>query len=84
MKRLACTCTVLLTTFGWLAVLFAIQPFDLINNGMDRAFGALPAWTQVEDMYSDPATQEVSRGDHPLESFRTLATAWASTRAPCG
>src|SRR5439155_2819452 len=45
---------------------------------MDRAFGALPAWTQVESMYRDSATQEVSRGEHPLESFRTLKSFWSA------
>jgi len=29
-------------------------------------------------MYRDPATQEVSRGDHPLQSFQTLDQTWAA------
>ena len=77
MQRLLSTGTVLAATFGWLAALFAIQPFDRVNHGLDRIFGALPEWTQVENTFSDPATQEVSRGDHPLQSFRLLEQAWA-------
>lgn len=78
MKTLGSSLLVLGATFVWLAALFALQPFERANDAMDRAFGALPAWTQVGDMYRDPLTQEVSRGDSPLESFRMLADAWAA------
>lgn len=78
MKQIALPITVVAVTFLSVAMLFAVQPFDLVNHAMDRTFGALPDWTQVEDMYRDPATQEVSRGNHPLESFRILESTWAS------
>jgi hypothetical protein len=77
MRRLALTGLVLVSTFAWLGVLMAARPFDLASSVMDRAFGALPAWTQVENMYRDENTQEVSRGDHPLESFRILRKFWS-------
>ena len=64
-------------TFGWLVVLFAGGPFERINAGLDRVFGGLPAWTQVEDMHRDASTQELSRGESPLESFRILKESWA-------
>jgi len=78
MKALASSLLVLAVTGAFLAALFAFQPFERANGAMDRAFGALPAWTQVEYMYRDPATQELSHGDAPLESFRLLAQAWAA------
>ena len=68
---------IVVATFGWLAVLFATAPFARVNAALDRGFGGLPAWTQVEDMYRDPSTQELSRGEHPLESFRVLKESWA-------
>jgi hypothetical protein len=77
MKRPLSAAVIVVGTFVWLAVLFAVRPFDHLYGALDRAFGALPAWTQVEKMYRDPATQEVSRGDHPLESFRILNESWA-------
>ncbi|HEY2011841.1 MAG TPA: hypothetical protein VGH38_00010 [Bryobacteraceae bacterium] len=78
MKPAVSTVVIVAATFGWLAALFALEPFDHANAGLDRAFGALPAWTQVENMYRDPTIQEVSRGDHPLESFRILEETWAA------
>ena len=78
MKRVLLPVTVLTATLLSEALLFAVQPFDLINHAMDRVFGALPEWTQVENMYSDPATQEVSRGDDPLRSFHILENSWAA------
>lgn len=80
MKRPVSAAAIVAGTFLWLAVLFAVDPFEHVNAALDRVFGALPAWTQVEekDMYRDPAVQEVSRGDHPLESFRILGESWAA------
>jgi hypothetical protein len=78
MKPIAIPAAVVGGTFLSLALLFAVQPFHLVNQALDRFFGALPEWTQVENMYRDPATQEVTHGDHPLESFRLLESSWAA------
>jgi len=47
MKRALGVAAILALTFGWLVLLFAIEPFEHVNAALDRAFGALPAWTQV-------------------------------------
>ncbi len=78
MKRAVSSIAVLAVTLFCLSGLFALQPFVHLSNGLDRAFGALPAWTQVEDMFRDPTTQDVSRGDAPIDSFRTLSASWAA------
>jgi len=78
MKLLGSSLLILAATLACLAALFAIQPFERANAAMDRTFGALPAWTQVENMYRDPATQELTHGDSPLESFRVLSQTWAA------
>jgi hypothetical protein len=68
---------ILASTFSFLAVLFVSRPFEVLNDHLDRAFGALPAWTQVEHVYRDPHIQETSHGDHPLESFDFLNQHWS-------
>jgi hypothetical protein len=78
MKRAVSSIAVLAATLVCLSGLFALQPFVHMADGLDRAFGALPAWTQVEDMFRDPTTQDVSRGDSPFDSFRTLSASWAA------
>ena len=65
-----------------LALLLTARPFDHANVALDRAFGAAPEWAQVTNMVSDPATQEVTHGEHPLRSFRILESAWAGDGAP--
>jgi hypothetical protein len=77
MKPLLATGAILAATCGWLSVLFAARPFEHANTALDRAFGALPPWTQVDNLYRDPRMQDVSRGDHPLESFEILRQTWA-------
>lgn len=77
MKPLS-TAALLAATFGWLAALFAVQPFERANAVLDRAFRSLPAWSRVENLYYDPYTQEATRGDHPLESFLILKDSWAA------
>lgn len=78
MKRAASSIAVVAATLVFLTGLFAFQPFARISDGLDRAFGALPPWTQVANMFRDPTTQEVSRGDFPVESFRLLSESWAA------
>jgi hypothetical protein len=77
-KTLAPATAVVGATFAWLAILVWVQPFARVNAGLDRVFGALPAWTKVTRMRVDPTTQEVSRGERPLESFRVLEQTWAA------
>jgi len=79
MRGLISTLAVLGSTAAWLAVFFVVHPFERARDVLDRAFGALPAWTQVElsDMVDDPLTMDVSRGGKPLESFRILGGFWA-------
>jgi len=78
MKRALSSIAVLAATLACLSGLFALDPFARLSDGLDRAFGALPAWTQVANMYRDPATQEMSSGEFPLESFRILSQSWAA------
>ena len=58
--------------------MFAAQPFDRASDVLDRGFGALPSWSLVTNVYRDSSIQEVSRGDHPLDSFRQLGEYWAN------
>lgn len=78
MKRAVSSIAVVAATLVCLSGLFALQPFAHMSDGLDRAFGTLPPWTQVTDMFRDPTTQEVSRGDSPIDSFRTLSASWAA------
>ena len=82
MKRLASAAGVLLSTLAMFALLVRLQPFDLASALLDRAFHAPPKWTQVADLFRDPDTQELSRGDHPLESFALLSKYWAAHPGP--
>ena len=78
MKQAVSSIAVVAATLVCLSGLFALQPFAHMTDGLDRFFGALPAWTQVANMFRDPTTQEVSRGASPLDSFRILSASWAA------
>jgi hypothetical protein len=78
MKRLGSAAGVLLSTLILFEVLVWVQPFDVVTGLLDRAFHAPPNWTHVERLYRDPDTQELSHGEHPLESFAILAKYWAA------
>src|ERR1035438_9626467 len=82
MKQLASAVGVLLSTLAMFALLVRLQPFDLASALLDRAFQAPPKWTHVEDLFRDSDTQELSRGDHPLESFALLSKYWAAHAGP--
>jgi hypothetical protein len=77
MREFFSTTAVLGSTLAWLALFFAVKPFDRVRDVLDQAFGAAPAWTQVEDMVRDPYAADVSRSGAPLESFRTVASFWS-------
>jgi len=78
MTRLWSSVCILGATFTWLGALQVIEPFERMNAAMDQAFGALPPWTQVKNMFQDRQTQEITRGESPLDSFHILARAWAA------
>ena len=71
-----------LSTLAILVGLFAIRPFALANNLLDKAFDAAPDWTQVRLLYRDPAVQEISTGEHPLAGLRALAQSWQKVQDP--
>jgi hypothetical protein len=66
-------CTVLV-----LFLLLIARPFLVASNVLDALFGVPPKWTQVEDVYKNPHTQEVTRGDDPVSSLRVLADFWGA------
>jgi len=65
-----------------LGALLRIDPFSLANGVLLHLFGkvsidARGRLAQPDNVYQDPQTQEVSRGNNPLASFETLANFWA-------
>ncbi len=66
-------CTVLL-----LLLLLMARPFLVASNVLDVLFGVPPKWTQVEDVYKNRYTQEVTRGDDPVTSLQVLAGFWGA------
>ncbi|MGD0619646.1 MAG: hypothetical protein ABSB67_18525, partial [Bryobacteraceae bacterium] len=68
---------VVFITLALLVLLFWLQPFDLINEVLDRAFGATPKWTDVSNLFTDPQTQELTHGERPEESLDRLAAYWS-------
>jgi hypothetical protein len=78
MKRAVSAAGVLITTLAWFLILVSVHPFDRVSALLDSAFDAPPAWTNVELLARDPETQELSRGEHPLESFAILSKYWAA------
>lgn len=65
-------------TIAATAALLAAHPFDILNQGLDLAFGAPPKWAHVRNLFYDKTVQEVTRGEKPLESFSFLAEEWKS------
>jgi hypothetical protein len=76
MKTLARCGGVVLTTVLLTVGLLSIDPFEQVSRVLDAAFGAAPSWTQVSNLNVDPSIQEVSHGDHPLDSLEHLAAYW--------
>lgn len=70
---LVLACTLLL-----LVVFLAAHPFALASDALDALFHVPPKWTQVEDVYKNPQTQEVTHGDAPVPSLRILADFWGT------
>lgn len=67
---------VLACTLALLAGLLHFDIFGVICDAMDRLFGAPPKWTQVTNVYIDPRTQEITHGDDPITSLKTLKQYW--------
>jgi hypothetical protein len=66
-------CTVVL-----LLLLLTIRPFAMMSDGLDALFGVPPKWTQVDDVYKNRNTQEVTHGDDPVPSLQVLAGFWGA------
>jgi hypothetical protein len=78
MKTALPVAALLITVLVFLGGLFVAQPFEAVNMALDRAFGAPPRWKDVETLYTDPHTQEISRGEHPQVALDQLAAYWGS------
>jgi hypothetical protein len=76
MKKLGPVIGVLLSTVAFLTIMVVVDPFDRINDLLDISFGAPPKWTQVEIVYCNSETQEVSHGGEPVPSLQLLARHW--------
>jgi hypothetical protein len=66
-------CTLLLLSF-----LLFVHPFLRLSDGLDALYGVPPKWTQVEDVYKNPNTQEVTHGDDPVPSLKVLSNYWGA------
>jgi len=64
------------------ALLTAMLVWDPFSHAISAMNGAAPALegAKVTNYFSDPATQEVSNGQHPLASLRLLETRWCGVR----
>jgi hypothetical protein len=67
---------VIVLTVLVLLFLLSHDPFALAIAGLDRAFGAPPAWTQVDNLYRNPRTQDVSHAEDAGASMEVLAGYW--------
>ena len=76
MRRLISAIGVLACTLALLAALLRFDPFGVICDAMDKLFGAPPKWTQVTNVYVDPKTQEITHGDDPITSLKSLKRYW--------
>lgn len=77
MKLSAFAAAILAASLLLFGALLWLHPFALANDALDRLFSAAPRWTQVQTMYQDETSQELTRGDHPRHSFDVLARHWA-------
>jgi hypothetical protein len=77
MKRCLLSLGILTATLFFLVLLIAANPFQRTAQLLDRLFGAAPEWTLVNKVYIDPQTQETSRGENPIPSFKRLSEYWS-------
>ena len=76
MRAIGAVAAVLAATSVFLVGIFVARPFQKVSRGLDAAFHATPAWTQVSALARDPRSQELSTGEHPLQSLATLSGYW--------
>lgn len=69
---------VLACTLVILVVFLAAHPFAIASDTLDALFHVPPKWTQVDDVYKNPQTQEVTHGDAPVPSLKILAGFWGA------
>lgn len=72
---------VLASTLVFLIALFLFNPFHFASAILDTLFDAPPSWTQVADLYRDPATQEITHGEDPVPGLTVLAGYWGQHRS---
>jgi hypothetical protein len=77
MKKVVPAAALLAITLTFLCALFLVQPFEVANAALDRAFGAPPKWVETEHFVIDPKTQETSRGEHPRSALDQLGAHWS-------
>jgi hypothetical protein len=63
-------------TLVLLLLLLTIHPFLMASEALDALFGVPPKWTQVDDVYKNRNTQEVTHGDAPVSSLHVLSSFW--------
>ena len=64
-------------TGAFLTLLLWAKPFDRTTHALHETFAAAPSWTQVSNLVTDRNTQELTGGEHPLESFEILEKSWS-------
>lgn len=69
---------VLGSTLLLLSLFLFAHPFQWLSDALDTLYGVPPKWTQVEDVYKNPNTQEVTHGDAPVPSLKVLDKYWGA------
>src|SRR5579859_6689350 len=77
LKKIISVASVLAVAGALVWLMLAHDPFAVANDALDSAFNATPKWTQVENVYRDPRTQDVSHGNDPAASLAVLAAYWS-------
>ena len=74
----AASAGVVLMTLLLLCGLMWARPFDRVNSAMDAVVHAAPRWSQVENLYQDPHTQETTHGNNVRSSLKLLEEYWST------
>lgn len=69
---------VLVCTLLILSLFLLAHPFLRLSDGLDALYSVPPKWTQVDDVYRNTNTQEVTHGDNPVPSLKVLASYWGA------
>ncbi|MEO7649870.1 MAG: hypothetical protein ABIZ80_05340 [Bryobacteraceae bacterium] len=77
MRKALSVVGLLLATLIFLVTLYVVDPFQAARKVLTAGFGAGPEWTQVEQVFLNPETQETTKGEQPLVSFAKLAETWS-------